>query len=619
MERTEAFPDRADVSVDDELGHRCEPQPSEGVIERDAHFEIHIPSVTPGEPHKVISLGGYGPHAAIARVMADYLFDKNSTSTNITAGHNDARHLETFLRYLLSIVQGNKEIRFGSLADLRDDVLAKYVVWLNKRMVRVGLTETPMSANSKSVRYLSVLGFLTWCRENGYVLPEYIDGIKNPWPGRHHTTESHEALSRDHLVAIRKACLQEIDVTVAKIHEGRRALASVNAPPAQSKMKAYKDLAAAIAAVHGMYPDRPMGSLAELKRRRYPLGRALNHYHDMADVSERLYLNARAIVPFLVLIAMDTYFNGSTLFALKATDISENHVIYGKDRIRITGEKNRSGRIVHRSFAAGVKDPASIVIVLDKLADVTRDFRPFVPAHLRTHLFIFARPRAGVFDAFRPSKKGFPEGWADALDQFIADHAEVEPFTLANLRASGADLAHELMGGDIVAVSRVLNHKNIQTAYTHYLDPAAKARGREAVARSMMLRERFVKSDGKSDDRDFALRDGLKSSATPGFGCVEPHYSPVVGQTAGEMCNAYGCCPACPLAWVNINDPEALHHLLQLRLSIDKGRSRVSVTRWEQVWREQIDALDLFWLRKFSRETHQAALNLRLPRIAEVE
>lgn len=343
------------------------------------------------------------------------------------------------------------------------------------------------------------------------------------------------------------------------------------------------------------------------------------------ELSERLHFSPRALVPYVVLLTIDTTFNAEGMLTLDWDQVARTHPIFGSDRWQISVRKKRADSASNngavpmhtRSFATGLSDPETPVNLLLTLERFTTYTRRHVEQRYRDRVFLFHAFNRDTYRSYEGSAGCAEDGaWHRALKEFI-DGNGLPAFTLRTLRATGGDFVHEVTG-DIKAQQVALGHASLTTTLKHYRGGAAKQRDEEALSHGMAWRERYIGSEGRSDTRPGALSPGSNSAATPGFGCLDPMNSPVPGQRAGRMCAAFGSCAACPLAVIHAEDPRSYARLLQFSERIEQARTRLNPVRFIEMWQPQAEWLAGHWLPKFTAKAHVGA-TLALPPYPELE
>lgn len=584
-----------------------------GVVERPDRLLVRFRDATCAGGVQEIDLSNWLVRRNIGLAVADYLSTKGLLARSTRQGI--AKLLNPFLAFLL---EGSS---VETLADMDAATIARFEAWLN-----AGESDGhPWSGLTKTQRYRAVsdlFEYLSSSPRHPSISGRNLGFRRNPWPLNHRQVRPREAVSLLDLSLIRRACIDDIAETVARMEVAERAeRVSPHDLPARGSRSVtpYRDPVVRLAALVHRY-DARIPARDILAERDYGLARSMvSPYGSYAEVASALHLSPRAIVPFALLLALDGAFNPEGLLTLEWRDVERSHPIFGEARWRVGAHKARAKRKHYRSFAAGVsvpEAPVNLLVTLERLARLTRRH---VDERHRGRVFVFWTPRAETYGGFDAELGAAGDGsWSRGLAAFIEDHG-LPAFTMSMMRKTASDLVDVASGGDIKANQVALGHAKVSTTHRSYETSTMRERGREALATAMAWRERFIATGGKADTRNGFLNAGRGSAATPGFFCFEPLFSPLPGQREGRACTAYGQCPACPLACVDVGDPKAFLRLSQLEVQTQAATSRTHPVRWMEIWQPQAQALRTVWLPSFPEKTVRAASSLTLPPLPDLE
>lgn len=173
----------------------------------------------------------------------------------------------------------------------------------------------------------------------------------------------------------------------------------------------------------------------------------------------------------------------------------------------------------------------------------------------------------------------------------FCDRNSLERFNFQSIRSTILD---EIEGrfSDYRVTQAIAHHATPDTAERHYLKGYSRQKYRGRIAHRMEQRSRFHANDGKSDPRLLQGQDHL--AATPGFGCIDPYSSPVAGEVSGRLCAAYGHCPACPLATVEIEDPVCVALYKALNDALYRGAERMDARSYFEKFGEAHQVLQSY-------------------------
>jgi hypothetical protein len=438
---------------------------------------------------------------------------------------------------------------------------------------------------------------------------------KNVSPGAHKEIEHVRSLSEFELSQVRKACMDEISLTLKKLEAGSSYLKDerIRLPYLSTTSgAAFKSIEVAVKAYH--QAEKLQLTPTEFAEQFPGLDRALGGppFHRYTDILSYLHFSKRTLVPFVCLLAMHTFFNPDTILGITWDDLRES-AVYGAARSVIEGRKYRGGTESKqtRTFSTNVKHPFSPTKILDYLRIYGASSAAYI-GRANSPIFCYVR-RDGAF-AFTQRSHDI----SMALQEFVKEH-NLPHFTLSNFRKSGADLLDLASNHDPAVKKAVLGQQNVETTETSYESPTTKARRAETLAVTQTIRARRVETNGKIDGRGASLPDRQRVSATPGFSCLSPFESPYPGQVNGRLCTAYCCCPDCPFAATDTASPGDFARIIQVHQAITLARRIMNPRRWSVHWLPQLKALDEVWIPSFPEDVRKRSKSESFPPIPEVE
>ncbi|WP_162166397.1 hypothetical protein [Cupriavidus necator] len=397
-----------------------------------------------------------------------------------------------------------------------------------------------------------------------------------------------EVISASSLVAIIDACEEELEEIASRldyggvlISEGKRAIEEGHTD--------LKNVSVCLAMLAAKYPN-VLPTLEDIGKENRSLGYAATE-HGARTLASYLYSSPRDLVPLVILLTIATVFNPNTVLRLKWSAIDRNFLRLGLRGIRVIGEKARAKKDLVRLLdpSASISRKFCFDYLLDLLERITSRIRPVCEKKDRDRVFVFV-PKVGqkrvisfTDDTLRSS------GWRPKLQEFIADN-RLPNFTLGQIRPTIIDMVQQFDGG-LEAARAVGNHSRMSTTWTHYTSDGARKRNREKVGEVILLRERWINTQGKIDPRRLTNTDD-RAAATPGFRCLDPFDSPSPGQRSGVLCKDYGGCPTCPLAVARPNDAISVAYYLALKSSLLASQVQMSGNSWSCRWAPRLSALN---------------------------
>ncbi|WP_157616940.1 hypothetical protein [Rhodanobacter sp. Soil772] len=446
-------------------------------------------------------------------------------------------------------------------------------------------------------------------------LPDDCEIPSNPWPGGTLVTQPKEPMTLRQSTAFYRYCRAGVAAQIAEVEavwtsadQARRVCSYVGETPLPHRGRtvgmAY--LRAAYLA-NGYLPEQKVlkATNAELFKITAEFG-----YQTIARALAPL---AGDLTKFVFLLAFATLLNAQPLLDLELSHIKTKKIL-GTERIFLSSPKNRSGRKQHLNFAES-SEGDSPYRVIKFLIRWTERLRDLCPEQMRNYLFLCVpRNKKGRIRVETLHQMG--QGKSVLFHSHIIGFCKAGGFSwigLRSVRATGAEIADLLFGGDIRKTSALLQHSGLGVTEKYYRSRLAQRRQSEQLAVAMDRRERWIASQGKIEPRNTPQSEEV-GAATPGFRCLDPCDSPLRGERQGRLCTAYGQCPACPFASVDVKSPYALARALQVQVLHHDARERLGAEAWRLRWGESYERLVGFWLPQFDDvDVQNVAAQLPLP------
>ena len=318
------------------------------------------------------------------------------------------------------------------------------------------------------------------------------------------------------------------------------------------------------------------------------------------------------LAPFVYYLAFRTAMNGQPLLDLKASEVLLGSIL-GEERVKLASLKHRGNGIMRPGLSQS-SDPSSPYYVLKFLLRWTEDIRQLAQETIKDQLFLYVprNSRKGeAFNSYFQGGKGKSPQFNQSTIQ-ICKRAGVPWIGFRRIRSTAGDIGDSAFGGDLLKVAQLLQQKNVSTTERHYRAGGPRRRQSEALAHGITLRQRWIDSSGTIDPRNVHSEHD-QTAATPGWGCLDPLSSPLRGQEAGRLCTAYGDCPNCPLAVLDIASVYAAGRCLQLKQAYRESRDAMGPISWEVRWSAAARELCETWLPQFSEQMLAKVASLNLP------
>lgn len=522
------------------------------------------------------------------------------------------RSREQFIKQLhygfLAFLQETKRHDF-SLTDLSAEVIREFITWLN---LRRGAEGDPWERSTK-IHYLGAI------RQIIDLIPEMRK--------RRGEIVPHNAFPEDDPDRGGTEPLEDA-VIVALLRHALKATADLR--EVVTNMQRTKELLE-LSGNRLNCDESPMHCAAILLRRfgTIPERQVLMEDEDLSPrllsaITKHGYRNivkcwgptAQQLMSAVYAIGIQSALNEQTLRDLELQQMQTRKIL-GFQKLALTELKNRARTRERRSFELGAGE-GTIAELLILVKEATSLIRESAPPRLREDLWLFIPRNKGEKGALRSFDTENKDAAFTNAQMAFLKAGGFEFIGFQKLRATDSELVQKEANGDLLLAKALLGHKDPRTTRNHYRSKNEQARGQEALAGAMAQRDRYLNSDGKVDHRG-SLCPEQRSSATPGFYCLDPFDSPIIGQTRGVPCAAYGMCPGCNLGTPVTDRPYALARMLQLRDRLEEARDRMSPKEWSAKWMDVMARL-MQWIRAYASEEvlqHMKALDLE--QIPEIE
>lgn len=518
-------------------------------------------------------------------------------ATSLSIAHSSRENKLKLFNYIFDYLDVLDEI-FGvdvrTVLDFDQDVVDGYKDYLEGE--KKYKSNLKLSKGVKKQRYNFLIQTLNWARtaENYSGKTPEVISRSHLWSGAHRKTGGAEPLNAVQIINTRQACRSEIPFILESLSYGQASIQSAQLPYLRGKsVVPFKELPVKIASFAEVI-DTHNPQVEQFRSEYAGLSRALRPpYGTIDEIAPYLFFTWRTIVPFIVILSLETGYNPSVQCGLEHSDACD-HPLW-PNTLRLAPKKHRAkGKIQVRTFRKDSTNPFALPSILSAVNQFTRRYRHLAAPRDRRHLFL-VWSRMG--DQPRPlinGKRDVDANFYRALRDFC-ERYKLGEWTLSSLRQTVADLVHLLSDGDTEAVKTMMGHNSVWTSERHYNSKGQKSRRAGQLAKAVRERQRFIDSKGKVALQESG--DGMPDrAATPGFLCWDPFSSPIFGQKNGRLCSAYGCCPACPLACVQIDDPDVPVRFLQLKDLFLRTRDQTDHLRWAAHWNPQLEALVDIWL-----------------------
>ncbi|MES3150860.1 hypothetical protein [Sphingomonas faeni] len=494
------------------------------------------------------------------------------------------------------------------IGDITEQTLKDFKVWLDDEN-SVGWAPSEITRKIRIQDIQLILKQLMADKEWSARLSPDLKLLENIYRDSHRSINHTEILDDASLELLFVSCAAACEEVMGRREKTEKLLkAVIEAGDAVTPAGIRGDVIRCAAFLLAGFGDRPPSY--ETITRKVSYGKAISEtlYEDALDI---LFPNIDELLPFVLILTILFAFNPGVVLNMTHSDY-EDDWFAGRQRIRLFPYKPRKhGR--HRNSVVVTDDYDNPHRLLKFLESRTERVRRIVrrPAFADR---VFIRYSRGV--GYGIPLEMSDKAWREALKRFCAKHG-LDYFTLKQIRPTTLDLVHELTGGNLMATQQVAGHESPDTTKEFYESAAMQRRDEEMLAGGINQWWRFLETGGIVDATE---RDRLNvdlGAATPGFGCADPYDSPVRGERKGALCTAYGRCPMCEFALVDLTSPHAYRYHIELLRRIDEAMTTLGEA-WLWRWGPVKQRL-LIIGNKFPLDVRLAAGSVSIPPLPEVD
>jgi hypothetical protein len=505
-----------------------------------------------------------------------------------------------------------------TLNDITKSLLEHYQEWLDAQVKEGKARWRETTRRNAYGTFAECVRILQISERWKNLLPENLYVPAGRWPGADRRATPLPVIEKDLIIRIRLACIKEISTTIREFNETQVILEKYRdhlvplseLPPFRSgvQSKNRKD------ADKGWSRELLLAYVDyECKESPILFGKAMSYrlraaliragFSPRTNLTRLFNPTGRAIVPFVLLMAIGLAYNSSTLCNSNIDDYGYSELLgrfFVADAYKGRAQKSQP---VFLPDDGEVDNPGTLFAFLLRWSERLRS-----GAHHddKKRLFIFTKLLDGKVTSFNGRDHNL---WNGMLKMFRADHG-LEYFTINMIRKTVLDLTFELWEGDVKAVQTQANHKTAQTTVDHYTSDGEKQRQYGRIGLIIEQRERWRESVGLLDKRNCNESEDLLC-ATPGWSCLDPYSSPY--SVKEKLCVSYGRCPICPLGTINLNSPLAFAYSIALRDAINRAQTAMTPETWIERLGPIKNRLDEQWLPAFSSDVVREAKDIFVP------
>lgn len=299
------------------------------------------------------------------------------------------------------------------------------------------------------------------------------------------------------------------------------------------------------------------------------------------EINRRLCPNAYTLLPFYILLLIDLAGNSDAIRQIKLDCIIEDPLF--EDRCFIIWDKSRANNEQKRNVIKNKKYGAYKLIELVK--ELTKNTRKQVDLIYKEYLFIIRGENENNNFSI-PAKSRFNQ----EINKFIKDNNIDFSFNPSDIRPT---ILTEIYKGrkDIVSVSKIANHKSVNTTLSYIVNEETKKENRQYLSEKQ---SKFISDIVKVDKLNENIDIDINVAENMGFYCKNPIIDKkVCVNWMAELTNPDLIIPS---------SAEYLAKIIALKKSILKAEKLMNKERFILLYNQVLDLINNQILPKFSKE-----------------
>ncbi|MDX2276173.1 MAG: hypothetical protein NW206_12050 [Hyphomonadaceae bacterium] len=484
--------------------------------------------------------------------------------------------------------------------DIDAALVRAFLIWLDARPARIATRYSLWSGMRSLFRWL--------LRHRADLVGGDLMLPYNAFPRKNALSAPREGLAQADMDAVLAACRREIDMAWRHYCTGQEALARVDRARIASTLDLGRLDLSDLGVVMAILMDRFDGVIphnrAMLRRGAglWRLIRAMSALGGAQHVARYLYPDSRVLIPFVIVIAAQTFGNPDAVLGF-ARDCASEHPLFD-NRVILAWRKGRASKLQRRSFLKdkSLSPPRLIEQVLEMTAPLTR----LVRRSDRGKLFLYASIQGGRHFGTLNRNTALQQ-----VERFVADNdlkgADGRPLklNLAMLRTTGLSRAHAALGYDLVKTQALANHASLDTTRRYVDRPLAREGQARELARLQGAFVTWVRGDADEVTRTLHVSSAAaadiatgRNATASGFVCRDPLAGAGPEQAPGRLCTAWLGCFTCPNAVIPL-DLATLTRLMATRAALCDARARLTPERFALIYEPKLAILERDILPRF--------------------
>lgn len=299
------------------------------------------------------------------------------------------------------------------------------------------------------------------------------------------------------------------------------------------------------------------------------------------EVNRRLCPNPHTLFPFYMVLLIELAANSDAIRQIKVDCITEDPLF--EDRCFINWDKARAGKEQKRNVFKKKKYGAYQII--QYLKELTQHTRKHIKEEDKDFLFVIR----GEYESNKISVV-IPKRFNDEAQKFIKEHKLDFNFAPSDIRPTVLTEIYRARK-DVVSVSKVANHKSINTTLLYIVNEETKKENREYLSGKQS--EIFENILNKNDTQEDYLID-VDNAQNIGFSCKKPMVDKkVCVNWMAELTNPELIIPA---------DSKYLSKIIALENSIKNAKNLMGKERFSLLYAPILNVIENEILPKFDKK-----------------
>lgn len=501
----------------------------------------------------------FGKHfdSDITRAFAKVFYERCSKSSLGSREHMMG-HANKFFTYL-------KEVGVLSFKDFDRKYLTSFAIWIDSKDV---------SISTKYATYQKIELFFKEIKKIKDLNLSELKVPSNPFKKVNEDRKPPKTLSSEEIKKILSICYSKIDETMQEFRYTQEKLKELDS------LSEYKFERKNIYHItHYFY--KKYGYLPLLTELSIPEREHIKKIGGVDEVNRRLCPNPHTLFPFYLVLLIELAANSDAIRQIKIDCITEDPLF--EDRCFINWDKPRAGKEQKRNVFKKKKYGAYQIVQF--LKELTQHTRKYIKEEDKDFLFVIR----GEYASNKLSVV-IPKRFNDESQKFIKEHKLDFNFTPSDIRPTVLTEIYRARK-DVVSVSKVANHKSINTTLLYIVNEETKKENREYL--SSKQSEIFENILNKNENQENESID-VDNAQNLGFSCKKPIVDKkVCVNWMAELTNPELIIPA---------DPKYLSKIIALENSINNAKNFMDKDRFSLLYAPILNVIESEILPKFDKK-----------------